>query len=99
MELVRCPLCDGQLSSNAKSCPQCGHPNAYCPHCEKMSSIRGFRFRTDLSQLDAQTIGYAVVIFLLLMLAILPGIFAIVYLANVPYCPDCKKFIWERRPI
>lgn len=99
MELVKCPLCDGQLSSNAKSCPQCGQPNAYCPHCRKMAAVRGFKFHTDLSQIDAQTIGYAVLILLLLILGIIPGIIAIVYLANVPYCPDCKKLIWERRPI
>ena len=83
----------------AKLCPHCGNPNAYCPHCKQMSALRGFRFRLNLDQLDAQMVGYALLIFFLLMMAIIPGVIAIAYLANTPYCPDCKKLILERRPI
>jgi len=97
MELVNCPLCNGQLSSGAKTCPDCGNPNAYCPHCTGMSAIRGFRF--NLQKLDAQMIGYACLILLLLLCMVIPGIIALVYLANTPYCPDCKKLIWDRRPL
>jgi hypothetical protein len=95
MELVKCLLCDGQLSSGAKTCPACGNPNTYCPHCKGMSAIKGMKF--DM-QFDSQMIGYGPLILLLLGLGIVPGIFAIFYLKNVPYCPDCKKLIWERRP-
>ncbi|WP_197063063.1 zinc ribbon domain-containing protein [Pontibacillus marinus] len=26
MSLIKCPACDNQVSTQAKSCPQCGHP-------------------------------------------------------------------------
>jgi hypothetical protein len=53
----------------------------------------------NIFQIDQQTVGYGAMILLLLCLGIVPGIIALVYLANVPYCPDCKKLIMERRPI
>ena len=99
MELIKCHLCSGQLSSNAKLCPHCGNPNEYCPHCRKMSAIRGFRYCLNWGQTDPQTVGYGALILLLLCLGIVPGIIVLVYLANVPYCPECKKMIWERRPV
>ena len=64
-----------------------------------MSALRGFRFHLNLDELDAQMLGYALLIFFLLLMGILPGLVAIAYLANTPYCPDCKKLIWERRPV
>ena len=97
--MIDCPECNGHLSPMAKRCPHCGHPNAYCPRCHQMTAVRGFRFRWRLDDIDTQTVGYAILIFLLLMLGIVPGLLAIAYLANVPYCPDCKKLILERRPI
>ena len=99
MELIKCSLCDGRLSSKAKICPHCGNPNEYCPYCRKMSAIRGFRFRLNLVQNDPHTISYGALILLLLCLGIVPGLIALVYLSNVPYCPECKKLIWERRPV
>jgi hypothetical protein len=61
-----------------------------------MSAIKGMKF--DMQKLDSQTIGYGPLILLLLCLGIIPGVFAFFYLKNVPYCPGCKKLIWERRP-
>jgi len=33
-ELIRCPVCGGDVSTGAGTCPHCGHPVAKrCPKC------------------------------------------------------------------
>lgn len=37
MAIIKCPECQKDVSSNAKSCPHCGNPidtKVYCPKCK-----------------------------------------------------------------
>ena len=41
VELIACPACEGQVSTLAVNCPQCGHPGPASNQVHRLRVIRG----------------------------------------------------------
>jgi hypothetical protein len=88
MPTVVCSDCHGQVSTSAPSCPHCGATQQVaCPRCRSRSvgKVDGLKGRENLAG------------FILLLLAIIPGIAYYFDRTRLPYCSSCHHRVPSAR--